>query len=236
MAEYGNVHFISHGQNRGIWLHVHATVFVNSDFSHLVAHVDTRDITTFRLSILPNAVGCLSFLRSMLVKMPSLSRLLVKCEQRLTPLSGQALLKEVAEALTPSSSSSNDGSPAEIPAPGLNSLGIEIGLIQDYRCHPGLAGAAINRQKVPLDAVVRMAASRKRSAHPIRSLVCNISGCTREDLLPLSKFVSEFDVATGPLFVAGRYVPSAFKMKNDYWELFRSDDGMTSWDMPEESY
>ncbi|RPD62710.1 hypothetical protein L226DRAFT_324666 [Lentinus tigrinus ALCF2SS1-7] len=210
-----HLHFISHGQNCGIWVHVRA--IDPGPFFHLVAHLDTRAITTFRLSVPHNAVERLSFLRFVLVRMPSLSRLLVKCRVRLPAQSGTALLKEVAGALTPSSSSSNEGGTAEIPVPGLDYFGIEM-----------------DCARIPLDALVHMAASRKRSAHPIRSLVCNISGCTREDLLPLSEFVDAYYVATGFLFEVGPDVPSVFKMKNDYWELFRREDGMTSWNMPEE--
>ncbi|TFK87340.1 hypothetical protein K466DRAFT_586471 [Polyporus arcularius HHB13444] len=114
-------------------------------------------------------------------------------------------------------SPSPDGGAAGIPAPALDSLGIQL------EC-----------PKAPVDALIRLTASRAQSGHPIRSLECNISGTTQEDLASVAEYVEHLDVTSRPLFnEISCDVPAVFKMKNDYWELFRREDGMEGWDLPE---
>ncbi|KAI0690459.1 hypothetical protein C8T65DRAFT_97823 [Cerioporus squamosus] len=107
--------------------------------------------------------------------MPSLSCLLVKCKHTRYvsshPLASVPLPNQMEEALTPTPFS--DGDVVDIPAPRLDTFGIETAC-----------------SKTPaVDALVRMTASRARSGHPIRSLVSNMSGTTQEDLASVSEFV-----------------------------------------------
>ncbi|RDX50352.1 hypothetical protein OH76DRAFT_472466 [Lentinus brumalis] len=222
-----HLHLIAHGESSGIWFHICTRSSIRSStrsefnkLERLVAHLDTQDVTTFRLTILPEAVECLAFLRPLLMEMPSLSRVLIKCSSKLTPPLASDLLHRAEDALMPSSSpesSSPDGGAAGIPAPALDSLGIQL------EC-----------PKAPVDALVRLTASRAQSGHPIRSLECNISGTTQEDLASVAEYVDNLDVTSRPLFneISGN-VPAVFKMKNDYWELFCREDGMEGWDLPE---
>ncbi|RDX50354.1 hypothetical protein OH76DRAFT_1402818 [Lentinus brumalis] len=224
-TERKNLHFLSHGEDSGIWFHTSGTRLGNHyqdlhQLERVISQLDTRDIVNFRLSILPDTIPALrrTSLRSTLLKMPSLTRLLIKCSQTLPENPASMLLIWMDEVLAVRSSSS-DGGAAEIPAPGLQYLGIQM------RCSEPLEPRA-------LEALVRMSASRQKSGHPF-SLACNVSAMTHEDLAPVSAFVEHLEITDDPLFEINKDVPAMYMMKNDYWHMFRTD-GMAGWNLPEQ--
>ena len=227
---YAHIHIVSHGQDQdrcGIWFHCGRGNMEDftTPLERLLAHVDTRDVTTLRLRVSVDvpAVTWIVFLSHMLERVPSLARLSVEEEpaRRVPSLDHDWVIR----ALLPPLTDTSDTNDHTVPAPQLDTLEIW----QTERGEEVRTGTMCA-------AVQSMVAIRKERGHPLRSLACNIPDATQDDLAALSEYVEELRVTnereSQPGCQDSFEVPSAFRMKNDYWHMFRYDKNLERWKLP----
>ncbi|KAI0690462.1 hypothetical protein C8T65DRAFT_97862 [Cerioporus squamosus] len=210
-------YLIRHGLHSGLWIHVEAPLrlreYVQSGvLQSLQPELPLGDITTLRMSVLPNRLSCLS---SMVSRMSSLTTLTLRSIQRLSSEQAGAALQEISRALTPLSPGT---SAAAIPAPNLEAVSIEV--LSDF---------------VLPTSLVNMAERRVISAVPLVSVTCSIPDAPPLELQRLSDHViDDVDVTRRSLrWDSAEVLTPVWRTTNEYWGMHPQLADKDAWGLPE---
>ncbi|TFK87335.1 hypothetical protein K466DRAFT_472308, partial [Polyporus arcularius HHB13444] len=143
---------IGRGPRSGLWIHVEAPLVEGPLADHvqpgvlqsLQRELPLGDVTTLRVSVVPDRFSCLP---AMVSRMSSLTELVLRSASELSSAQAATALQDISRALTPISSGVNT---TLTPAPSLEAVSLEV--LSDYVLPTSLVNMAERRviSAVPL--------------------------------------------------------------------------------------